>query len=174
MRNKLTNKTKTYPLKDNDPVLVEPLPQFKLSNNSLRILSTVDRRMQEIVRLAITLSSVDFGVSQGLRTHDEQMRLYGKGRTRQAMINAGLNPDYAKPNESRVTWTMNSNHLSGKAVDLVPFVNGNLEWDNSGKLGLWPKIADAMKQSAKQLNYNIAWGGDWVKNLDRPHFELVD
>lgn len=163
----------TFPLIDNEPVKVEPLTEFKLSNNSLRVLSTVDPRMQEIVKRAITLSEVDFGVTQGKRTRDEQMRLYGKGRTRQAMINAGLNPDYAKPNESRVTWTMNSNHLSGKAVDLVPYVNGKLEWDNSGSLGLWPKIAKAMKQAAEDLGYKMVWGGDWVKTVDRPHFELV-
>jgi peptidoglycan L-alanyl-D-glutamate endopeptidase CwlK len=67
---------------------------------------------------------------------------------------------------------MNSNHIGGRAVDLAPYVNGKIEWDNSGKLGLYPKIAKAMKQAAKELGVPIEWGGDWTSFKDRPHFEL--
>lgn len=152
----------------------EPMkPKFKLSQTSLKRLATVKEPLQRVVKRAIEISEVDFGVGQALRTYDEQARLYGQGRTRAQMAAAGLNPDYAKPNMPKVTWTMNSNHLSGNAVDLVPYVNGKVEWDNDGKLGLWPKIAEAMKTAAEELGVKIEWGGDWKKTVDRPHFELV-
>lgn len=149
------------------------MPSFKLSQTSLKRLATVLEPMQRVVKRAIEISEVDFGVSQALRTHDDQARLYGQGRTIAEMKAKGLNPAYAKPSMKKVTWTMNSNHMTGKAVDLVPYINGKVEWDDNGKLGLWPMIAKAMKTAAAELNIKIEWGGDWKKTVDRPHFELV-
>lgn len=149
------------------------MPKYKLSQTSLNRLATVHPDLQSIVKLAIEITEVDFGVTQGLRTRDDQMRLYGQGRTQAQMSAAGLNPAYAKPNMQRVTWTMNSNHMTGRAVDLVPYINGRVEWDNNGRLGLWPKIANAMKLAAAELGIPLIWGGDWTKTVDRPHFELA-
>lgn len=149
------------------------MPKFKLSQTSLKRLATVKEPLQRVVKRAIEISEVDFGVGQALRTRDEQAQLYGQGRTRAQMKSMGLNPDYAKPSMQKVTWTMNSNHLSGEAVDLVPYVDGKVEWDNSGKLGIWPKIAKAMKTAADEVGVKISWGGDWTKTVDRPHFELA-
>lgn len=129
----------------------------KLSERSLKILSTVNTDLQKVVIRAIEISEVDFGVIQGNRTQQQQDELYAQGRT--------------KPGQ-KVTWTRNSRHIGGYAVDLLPYLNGKAEWDNNGKLGLWPKIAKAMKQAADELNISIAWGGDWQKTPDRPHFEL--
>lgn len=151
----------------------EPIPMFKLSQTSLKRLETVKEPLQQVVKRAIQISEVDFGVTQGLRTHDVQARLYGQGRSRAEMVAKGLNPDYARPSMQKVTWTMNSNHMTGRAVDLVPYINGKVEWDDNGKLGLWPKIANAMKLAAAELGIPIIWGGDWKKTPDRPHFELA-
>lgn len=129
----------------------------KLSERSLKILSTVNTDLQKVVIRAIEISEVDFGVIQGNRTQQQQDELYAQGRT--------------KPGQ-KVTWTRNSRHIGGYAVDLLPYLNGKAEWDNNGKLGLWPKIAKAMKQAADELNIPITWGGDWQKTPDRPHFEL--
>ena len=44
----------------------------------------------------------------------------------------------------------------------------DIRWD-------WPlyyKIADAVKQAAKELNVPIEWGGDWKTFKDGPHFQL--
>lgn len=146
---------------------------FVLGKNSLTRLSTVDPRLQAVVKRAIQISTVDFTVTQGNRTRDEQARLYGQGRTAAQMSAKGLNPSYARPNERQVTWTMNSNHIGGRAVDVAPYVNGGINWDENGKLGYWPKIAAAMRQAARELKTPIKWGGDWEGTPDRPHFELV-
>lgn len=150
-----------------------PTPKYSLSQVSQTRLASVKEPLQRVVKRAIEISEVDFGVGQALRTYDDQARLYGQGRSRAQMSAKGLNPDYSKPNMQVVTWTMNSNHMSGEAVDLVPYINGKVEWDNNGKLGVWPKIARAMKTAAAELGIAITWGGDWKKTVDRPHFELA-
>lgn len=146
---------------------------FKFSQNSLNRLATVHPDMQRVAHRAIELSSIDFSITQGRRTLDEQKRLYGKGRTAAQCRAAGVPEAYAKPNEKQVTWTLRSNHLSGNAIDVAPYINGRLEYDDNGKLGLWPKIAKAFKDAARELGVPIEWGGDWTKTKDRPHFELV-
>ena len=151
---------------------------FRLSQRSLTILRTVKPPLQRVVERAITITAVDFAVVQGARTLDQQKRLYGQGRTAAQCVAAGVPAAYAKPNENKVTWTLKSNHLVdasglGSAVDLMPYVNGKGEWDDSGKLGLWPKIAAAMNQAAALEGVSIRWGGDWQGTPDRPHFELA-
>lgn len=129
-----------------------------LSPNSLKRLSTVKPSLQAVVKRASEITEVDFAVTCGNRTQAEQDALYSQGRT--------------KPGQ-KVTWTRNSRHIGGNAVDLVPVINGHAEWDNDGKLGLWPRIAQAMKQASKELKIPITWGGDWIRTPDRPHFELA-
>jgi peptidoglycan L-alanyl-D-glutamate endopeptidase CwlK len=130
---------------------------FQLSKRSRLRLVGVHPDLVRVVELAIKLTAVEFVVAQGARTQVEQDELYAQGRT--------------KPGQ-KVTWTRNSRHIGGFAVDLAPVVNGAIEYDNSGKLGLWPRIAEAMKSAANQLGVPITWGGDWTRTPDRPHFEL--
>jgi peptidoglycan L-alanyl-D-glutamate endopeptidase CwlK len=64
--------------------------------------------------------------------------------------------------------TMNSRHLTGHAVDLGAYVDGEVRWD-------WPlyhSIADAMKEAAAELKVDMDWGGDWKSFPDGPHYEL--
>ncbi len=77
---------------------------------------------------------------------------------------------YAQPNLSKVTWLndpLGSKHVSGKAVDLVPFP---VDWNDLSKFRV---IAVAMKAAAKELNVQMSWGGDWRTSKDYPHFELA-
>lgn len=146
---------------------------YNFSQNSINRLATVHPDMQKVARRAIQISPVDFSITQGKRTLDEQKRLYGKGRTAAQCRAKGVPAEYARPQDQVVTWTLNSNHLSGNAIDVAPYINGKLEYDDNGKLGLWPKIAKAFKDAARELGVSIEWGGDWTKTKDRPHFELV-
>jgi peptidoglycan L-alanyl-D-glutamate endopeptidase CwlK len=148
---------------------------FKFSQNSLNRLATVHPDLQRVARRALELSPVDFAITQGRRTLDEQRRLYGKGRTAAQCVRVGVPAEYARPSEAKVTWVKpeNGNHLSGRALDVAPYIRGKLEYDDNGKLGLWPKIAKAFKDAARELDVSIEWGGDWEGTKDRPHFELV-
>lgn len=148
---------------------------FAFGNRSLSILANCHPDIRRVAQRAIQISSIDFGVVQGRRTLDEQMRLYGKGRTAAQCRAMGVPEAYAQPRLAKVTWIdpRKGNHLSGRAIDVCPFIGGRFNWDDDGHLGAWPKIASAFKQAARELGVRISWGGDWVKSKDRPHFEVV-
>jgi peptidoglycan L-alanyl-D-glutamate endopeptidase CwlK len=118
---------------------------YALSSKSQDRLKGVHPRLVAVVKLAITISAVDFAVLEGVRTIERQKELLSAGASQ----------------------TMRSRHLSGHAVDLGAIVGGQVRWD-------WPlydKIAEAVKEAAKQLGTPIEWGGDW-KMRDGPHFQL--
>ena len=48
------------------------------------------------------------------------------------------------------------------------FVDGRVRWD----WPLYPRIAEAMKAAARDLDVALIWGGDWKSLRDGPHFEL--
>jgi hypothetical protein len=64
---------------------------------------------------------------------------------------------------------MNSRHLTGHAVDLVPIgPNGKAAFD-------WPlydRLGPAVKEAAAKEGVALTWGGDWSSFRDGPHFEL--
>ena len=52
---------------------------FKLSNRSLERLLGVDERLVAVVHRAIEITTVDFGVVEGVRTPQRQIELFEKG-----------------------------------------------------------------------------------------------
>lgn len=119
---------------------------YKLSARSLAKLEGVHEDLVAVVKRAIEITDVDFGVTEGLRTVERQKELVAKGASQ----------------------TMRSRHLTGHAVDLVAYVGSEARWD-------WPlydKLADAMKRAAKELDIPLDWGGDWKTLKDGPHFQL--
>lgn len=112
---------------------------FKLSKQSLKRLKGVKDPLVDVVKRAIEITDVDFGVSEGLRTTDRQRELVNKGASK----------------------TLNSRHITGHAVDLVAYVGPEVRYD-------WPlyyKIAEAMQTAAKEIGVNITWGGAWNQSL---------
>jgi peptidoglycan L-alanyl-D-glutamate endopeptidase CwlK len=61
-----------------------------------------------------------------------------------------------------------SRHLTGKAVDIMVYVNGKGTWENK----YYTQVANHIKQKAKELDVDIIWGGDWRTLVDSVHFEL--
>ena len=148
---------------------------FKLSQRSLDKLDGVKPELVEVVKRAIELTTVDFGVIEGLRTEEQQKALVEKGASQ----------------------TMKSKHLTGNAVDLMAYVGGRGCWE----LNVYDEIADAVKAAAEELGTPIRWGAAWTVSdlrnwegtaeeamnayidirraegrrpfIDAPHFELV-
>jgi len=127
---------------------------FKLGEKSLANLQGVHPDLVKVVRRAIQISPVDFRVNEGRRTIERQRQL----------VKAGA------------SMTMNSRHIHGFAVDLVPLVDldkdGEIETEEMFHWPLYPLLAKAMKQAAKELGVPLEWGGDWRKFKDGPHFQL--
>ena len=153
---------------------------FKLSNRSLGRLDGVHPDLVAVVKRAIEITEIDFGVIQGVRTIEEQKELVAKGASQ----------------------TMKSKHLPqedgyGHAVDLMAYIGPRGSWE----LNLYDNIADAMKQAAIELDVKIRWGAAWQIDdirtwngnmeeamneyvdlrrsqgrrpfIDAPHFELI-
>lgn len=119
---------------------------FELNQASLDRLRGVHPDLVKVVELAIQKTTVNFIVTEGLRTLARQKELVAAGASK----------------------TMKSRHLTGHAVDLAAIVGKEVRWD-------WPlygKLAVAMKDAARELKIAIQWGGDWKTFRDGPHFQL--
>lgn len=119
---------------------------FKFSQRSENNLKGVKPQLVAVVRRGLELSSVDFGITEGLRTQERQKQLNAEGKCQ----------------------TMISRHLTGEAGDVVAYVGGAVSWD----FPLYRKISEAFKQAVQELNTPVEWGGDWKTLVDGPHFQL--
>ncbi len=108
---------------------------FVLGARSKKKLVGVKPELVRVVERAISISKVDFVVTCGLRTLDEQKKLF----------------------EQKATQTMASKHLTGDAVDLAAYVNGGIRWE----LNLYDDLADAMAQAARDEKVSLRWGAAW-------------
>ena len=153
---------------------------FRLSQRSIDRLEGVHPDMTAVVERAIQLTEVDFGVTQGVRTLEEQKANVAAGRSQ----------------------TMASKHLLqddgfSHAVDVVAYVCPDVSWE----LNLYDDICDAFKQAAEEVGCAIKWGAAWREGdirtyegtsedammayvdlrrsqgrrpfIDAPHFELM-
>ncbi|WP_250655208.1 M15 family metallopeptidase [Alkalimarinus coralli] len=124
---------------------------FALGPNSLKELNNVHEDLVSIVKRAIQITPQDFSVHDGIRTLEEQKELVKRGASK----------------------TLNSRHITGHAVDLVPYINGKLRWE-------WEPIfviADAVRLAAKELSIPLTWGGAWdidFTNSNEPTEDLVN
>lgn len=134
-----------------------------LQNRSFDALDAM--RADEQLR-AMRVDAIE--VVETLRDVATQMAYYSRGRMAiqdvQAMYKtAGLyaisSVDATKP----VTWTLDSKHIHGEAIDLAPVRDGRIWWaaphEVWGRMGV---LGEA---------HGLKWGGRW-KHKDTPHFEI--
>lgn len=108
-----------------------------------RVAQTATRLLfQECAKAGIT----NIFITETYRSPARQKYLYAQGRTRAGRI---------------VTWTLKSNHASRLAWDIAC----------SSPASLYD-VATLNKVGAIAMKLGITWGGDWPKNIDRPHFEV--
>lgn len=125
---------------------------FKFSDRSLERMEGIDPRLIEVMKKAIKISKVDFGIPEygGLRTAEEQFELFQTGKSQ------------------KDGYDRKSYHQTGGAVDIYAYVDGAASWD-TGHLAM---VATAILQAANDLGYNVKWGGLWKKFIDMPHFQI--
>lgn len=109
---------------------------FKLSARSLGRLVGVNMLLASIMKTAINETTVDFGISEGLRSEERQKMLVETGKSQ----------------------TLASKHLKGEAVDVLAYVNGSITWD----MEPFYEIANAVQRAAQLHSTQIRWGGAWT------------
>lgn len=135
------------------------MSKYQLSKNSLRNLDGVNAELVDVVKLAIQITKIDFGIPSngGYRTAQRQAELYAQGRTTPGNIITNADGVNSK-----------SKHQTGKAVDVYAYVDGKASWD---ELHL-SMVACAMLEAANRLGVDLRWGGLFKSIDDKPHFEL--
>lgn len=113
--------------------------KFMLGRTSEANLQGVDPRLVQCVRRAIATTSVDFSVFEGVRSRERQAKLFAEGASR----------------------TLDSYHLTGHAVDLVPYLDKRLQWQQP----LCNQIAVAMREAALHFGVSVTWGAVWDRDL---------
>lgn len=126
------------------PVL--PDGKFQLSQRSKDRLQGVHPDLVRVVERAMAMSDLDFMITEGLRTKEQQAKYVAAGRSQ----------------------TMNSRHLTGHAADVAVLLDGQLSWEWK----YYEKLSKTFKQAAADLGVAITWGGDWKTLKDGPHYEL--
>lgn len=115
---------------------------YRLGQKSEANLAGVHPGLVAVVRRAILITEIDFAVHEGLRTMERQRKLVATGASR----------------------TLDSYHLTGDAVDLVPYVDGSLRWEHA----LCNEVARAVREASGLVGVRLVWGRVWDTEL----FEL--
>ena len=135
---------------------------YKFSSASQRRLETTDKRIQQIMNRAIMYSPIDFGIPQygGKRDGVEQNELFKAGKSKLD------------------GFTKKSKHQTGLAIDVFAYIDGKASWEKE----YYFILAGVIMSSAKQLGYELRWGGCWAMDwkfneegfMDYVHWELIN
>lgn len=126
---------------------------FELSSKSLSRLEGVHPDLVAVVKRAIELTPIDFGVSEGVSTYARQVQLL----------------------DQKKTTTLHSQHLLqdettgyGHAVDVFAYMNGKAVWKNE----YYGPIVQAFFTAAIELGIQIDSGHLWKSFKDSVHIQL--
>jgi peptidoglycan L-alanyl-D-glutamate endopeptidase CwlK len=123
------------------------MSNYVLGDRSKNNLKGVNKELQEVVERAIEISKQDFTVIEGMRTMSRQRQLKAQGFSK----------------------TLNSRHLTGHAVDIVPYPIPS-DWSKYTDKQ-WDDISKAMLKAAKEKGIDLEWGfAKW--GWDKPHYQL--
>lgn len=137
------------------------MSKYQFGSTSLARLATCDPSLQVVMRAALAQGLIDMTVTEGHRNEEDQNR-------------------YFNEEKSRVKYP-NSKHNSNpsKAVDIAPYVNGKLSYDQRHCC----HMAGIILGIAASLGVKLRWGGNWDMDgepvtdqdfQDLVHFELAD
>lgn len=120
-------------------------------------LMTVDFRLRQVARKALIISPIDFGISCGRRTLEEQKEAYRtKGSKRDGVILVSRH-QVKKPDDL------------AEALDFYPYIHGKSNFEREPVA----IVAGAFLQASILLRYPVYWGGLFKGFFDGPHIELL-
>tara|TARA_B110000977_G_scaffold132061_1_gene168161 strand:- start:1393 stop:1887 length:495 start_codon:yes stop_codon:yes gene_type:complete len=154
----------------------------KISNDRL---NTCHNDLIQITKLALELSPVDFGISQGERTIEQQQHFFD---TKVSRINPSKysSPRSLAKDAKHITIKEDPEFNVSRAVDVFAVVTGqkSLAFDHrtlSVIAGCFYSAAQILFDQRKTTHV-IRWGGDWDSDgiivhdqnlVDLPHYELI-
>lgn len=144
------------------------MKKFEFSNTSLKRLATCHGDLQFIMKMAISVSEVDFGISEGYRSIKKQKEYFDQGKSK----------------IDGITRKGKHNHEPSLACDIYAYVDGKASWDHE-HITYLAGVITAMANyyyNRGDIEFKIRWGGNWDMDGeilldqsfdDRPHFELI-
>jgi hypothetical protein len=149
---------------------------FTFSKSSLSKLERVDPRLQLLANEVLKISPIDFAITSGYRTTEEQQKLYKQSKSKLDGI------------------TKKSKHQANEyglseAIDICPYINGKLDYTATDDLffiiGLFYAKAKElqeryeMSKGNKGLDFKLRLGALWDSNsikrnsfVDGYHIEI--
>jgi hypothetical protein len=101
----------------------------------------------------IGLPYTDFSVTEGLRTFKKQKKNIKKG----------------------VSWTLNSKHLDGNAVDIVVYIKGvGVTWNDKKYKKEWDCLLTNARKVLIELGFTHIQNGFDLWRKDKPHFQITN
>lgn len=147
---------------------------YKFGSSSIIKLSGCEQQLQILAYTSIVDSPIDFGISSGHRTLEEQFELFKKGRE-------FIEGKWIVVDEKKVvTYCDGFNKLSdhnfspSKAFDYFAYVNGRASWEKKYMTIIGNHImfiANELKRD-KKIQGIIKWGRYYKNFPDFPHIYL--
>lgn len=145
---------------------------YSFGKRSTKNLNTCEDDIRKVMEMAISVSEVDFGISEGVRTLERQMELFNQGKSK----------------IDGTTRKGKHNHNPSQACDIYIYhpdleTRRRLAYD-VGSLCYVAGVIMACTQillHRKEITHTMRWGGNWDKDGvilkdqsfdDLPHFEI--
>ncbi len=125
---------------------------YAFGPTSRRRLNTCHPQLVAVMEEAIATSEIDFTIVCGHRNKVDQDKAIADGNSKAPFP------------------TSRHNSMPSEAVDVCPYINGELDW---GNVTAFTDLASHIKETAARLGVRLKWGGDFKGAWDKPHFELA-
>src|SRR5574344_763368 len=137
-------------------------------------MQNITRHAIDAMKKDVTLAGLGVTgiyISETKRALSTQMAYYSRGRmsvsdVKKMYAAAGLYHISDEEAKTPNTQTLASKHIEGKAIALVPEIEGCIAWN--APADVWRRMGEIGE------NYGLEWGGSWTGFQDRPHFQLKE
>ncbi|PHS61172.1 MAG: hypothetical protein COB09_18465 [Thalassobium sp.] len=129
---------------------------FRYGKRSIQILSTVDHQMAKVAQTALTYTPYDIAIISGLRTDEEQLKIYRNNKSKLNGIPKGLRI-------GNFTGTGISMHQKRLAIDFMAYGPDGGTWVHE----YYFPIIEAFQRACIEHKVEMIWGGCWDKPLTR-------
>ncbi len=130
--------------------------RYRFAQSSIEYLKEVHPKLSDVMYKAKDIAVIDFDISCGYRTIEEQYRLFNLGRSTL---------------DGRTNMSMH-NFKPALAVDIYAYRGKYTDYSRKNM----EYLSTVIKKAADVLGIKIVWGGDWTIAddgiVDMPHYEL--